>query len=335
MAPFFASTTRILLAFFMLLTNVFTFATGNEAKKIKDHDDGCQMSFAAVSDAHVQDMSLFEWLLDCGLLDMSKAEDRLDAVVFNGDNTNLGSDAEYERFAKAVGQYDIADQTILTIGNHDTWCGSWDGPRSPEESIETFCKWNRIISGREIGGPYYSTEINGFPAIILGSESNDIGAYLSPEQLEWFAGEMEKAGETGLPIFVFLHQSINGTHGLPYNWEREEDADFDDGGIGPQSDAVLEIIEKYDNVFYISGHIHAGFSVNEKKNGYLSIEKHDGYTLINLPSYSIGDFFQHGGEWQIGTGYVVETYADKVMFRARNFITGTWLTKYDVSVPII
>ena len=318
----------------MLLTNVFSFATGNDAHRIKHYDDECLMSFAAVSDFHLQNYSLFEWLVDCGLLDMSKAEDRLNAVVFNGDNTNLGSDEEYERLSKAIKTYDIADQTILTIGNHDTWCGSWDGPRSSEESIETFCKWNKIISNREIDKPYFSTEINGFPVIVLGSEGNDICAYLSPEQLEWFDGEMENAGKTGKPIFVFLHQSINGTHGLPYNWEHEDDADYDDGGIGPQSDAVLETIKKYKNVFYISGHIHAGFSVNEEKNGYLSIEKHDGYTLINLPSYSIGDFFQHGGCWQIGTGYVVETYADRVIFRARNFITNTWMTKYDQTITL-
>ena len=335
MAAFFAGGTRAILALFMVLTNIFSFATGNEAKRIKDKNDGCEMSFAAVSDYHLQDYSLFEWLADCGLLDISRAKDRVDAVVFNGDNTNLGSDAEYERFARAVGQYDIADQTILTIGNHDTWCGSWDGPRSGEESVEQFCKWNKIISGREIDKPYYSTEINGYPAIILGSEGNGIGADVSAAQLAWFASEMEKAAQSGKAIFVFFHQPINGTHGLPYNWEHEEDADYDEGGIGPQSDAVLSVIEKYDNVFYVSGHIHAGFSVDEEKNGYLSVERHGGYTLINLPSYSVGDFFQHGGCWQIGTGYVFEVYENEVLIRARNFITGTWLTKYDQTVPLV
>ena len=334
MAAFFAGSTRVILSLFMVLTNIFSFATGNEARRIEHKADGCEMSFAAVSDYHLQDYSLFEWLADCGLLDMSRAKDRLDAVVFNGDNTNLGSDAEYERLAKSIKRYDVADQTILTIGNHDTWCGSWDGPRSSEESVGTFCEWNKIISGREIDRPYYSTEINGYPAIVLGSEGNDTCAYVSDAQLRWFAGEMEKASQSGKPVFVFFHQPINGTHGLPYNWEREDDADPDDGGIGPQSDAVLAVIEEYSNVFYVSGHIHAGFSVDEKKNGYLSVEKHDGYTLVNLPSYSIGDFFQHGGEWQIGTGYVFEVYENEVLIRARNFITGTWMTKYDQTVPI-
>lgn len=334
MYAFFAGATKVALSIFMVLTNIFSFATGDKAVKIKRADDGCMMSFAAISDVHLQDLGLFEWLLDCGLLDISKAEDRFDAVVFNGDNTNLGKEEEYARFGRAVDQFDIADQTILTIGNHDTWCGDWDAERDPETSIDDFVKANKDISGRDIEHPYYSTTIKGYPFIILGSEGNSTDAYLSPEQLSWFSTEMEKASESGKPIFVLLHQPLNGTHGLPYNWEHEEDADLDDGGVGDQSDAVLETIKQYDNVFYISGHIHAGFSVNEEKNGYLSIEEHDGYTLINIPSYSIGDFFQHGGEWQIGTGYVFEAYENEIMIRARNFITGTWLTKYDRTIPV-
>ena len=35
-----------------------------------------------------------------------------------------------------------------------------------------------------------------------------------------------------------------------------------------------------------------------------------------------------------GTGYMIEVYDDEVIFRARNFATGIWHTRYDVSVPL-
>lgn len=333
MISFLALMTKYTLVISMLFTNIFSVTTGNHAEKIKDYMAGCKLSFAAVSDVHFRDNAIWEYLLDLGLDDMAKAQDRLDALVFDGDNTNLGSDAEYARFAKTVGGFDVTDNLFITQGNHDGWCGSWDGDvRSPEESIGRFCEYTGKICGTKTDTMYYSKVINGYYFIVLGSEGNSTSANLSGAQLTWFASEMENASATGLPIFVFLHQPINGTHGLPYNWDMKE-ADFDKGGVGSESDAVLGIISKYKNVFYISGHIHAGFANEDTGACYVSVEKHEGYTLINLPSYANPDLI-HGGCKKMGTGYVIEAYNNKIVLRARNFMTGTWLTEYNEVIEL-
>ena len=151
---------------------------------------------------------------------------------------------------------------------------------------------------------------------------------------------MEKAAASGLPIFVLMHQPVNGTHGLPYNWEMHEGDPPEEGGIGPQSAQVEAILKKYDNVFYISGHIHAGYKNGGKFGAqYASVEtmRNDNgnpVTLINLPSYMYFDFI-HGGHPANGCGWVIEAYDDEVLLRARNFASGTWLTRYDTAVPLV
>ena len=121
----------------------------------------------------------------------------------------------------------MTDNTILVEGNHDTW-----GPdRDNIETVkQTFIEYNKKVSDRDISEMYYTTNIKGCPVIVLGSEEDHTNATISQTQIDWFAAEMEKASKTGLPIFVFLHQSINGTHGLPYNWSKDESDPYDEGG---------------------------------------------------------------------------------------------------------
>ncbi len=43
----------------------------------------------------------------------------------------------------------------------------------------------------------------------------------------------------------------------------------------------------------------------------------------------------HGGHLFNGCGWVVEAYDGEVLLRARNFATGTWLTRYDQTVKLV
>ena len=317
---------------------------GSKQARIARAKDGCGVSFAAISDIHLRGNNklIFQGMLELGLTDTEKATDKLDAVVFNGDITNHGYYPEWDVFADAVSRYDIAKETFVVVGNHDTWGPNRDDFTNPVDGVKTtFIQYNKQISDRDITEMYYSDIVNGYYFIALGSEEDHTDAYISDTQLQWFAGEMEKASATGLPIFVFLHQPVNGTHGLPYNWERNKEDPPEKGGIGDQSDQVVAILKKYDNVFYISGHIHGGFKKEDSRIGakYASIEYMENdngnqITLINLPSYMYFDLV-HGGHIANGCGWVVEAYKDEVLLRARNFATGTWLTKFDTTVKLV
>ena len=328
---FFVKFVRVIISIVLVFAQIFTPINGKKLQKIKHAKDDCRASIGVISDTHIKDNFIRQGMLEFGLIDMEKAKDKLDAVVFDGDITDHGYIDMWDCFANAVGKYDIAKQTILVAGNHDTW-----GPdRDNLETVkQTFIDYNKKISNRDIDNMYYATNVNGYPVIVLGSEADHTSATISQTQIDWFAAEMEKASKTGLPIFVFLHQAINGTHGLPYSWGMDENDPFDEGGIGEASDDILHIIEKYKNVFYVSGHTHAGFANEKSHSFYTSVEKHDGYTLINVPCYEYPDV-QRGNYPNNGTGYVFEVYDNEVLLRARNFSTGRWLTRYDETIPLI
>ncbi len=340
----FAKLVSLLLTAVMLLSAPIGLLSGKKVAKITHAAPDCRVSFAAISDIHLRGnfKPIFQGMLDLGLNDMSNAKDRLDAVAFVGDITDHGDFDQWDVFAEAVGDFDIADNKLVVVGNHDTWGPNRDEFENPEDGVKpTFIHYNKVIADRDITEMYYSAVINGYYFIALGSEADHVSATLSATQLAWFAGEMEKAAATGLPIFVLMHQPINQTHGLPYNWELNKDDPLDEGGIGDESDEVVNILKQYDNVFYISGHIHSGYKNAGSKLGapYASIETMENnngnlITLINLPSYMYFDFI-HGGHLFNGCGWVIEAYDGEVVLRARNFATGTWLTRYDQTVKLV
>ncbi|NLD20656.1 MAG: hypothetical protein GX663_10520 [Clostridiales bacterium] len=292
-----------------------------------------QLSFAAISDVHATDETARRDMLRIGLYDMEHAAHRLDAVVVAGDLTDHGYIEQWERLAEAFSGYDPAETILLAIGNHDTWTEDEYGEADFPKAREYFIEYNKKIAQQDIAEVYYATEINGYPFIFLGSEGSHTYAYISEEQISWLAVEMQKAAQTGLPIFVISHWPINQTHGLPETWG-EDVPSPDDGGLGAQSDAVEAILKQYENVFFISGHLHSGFSNSgsEKIYGYTSVESDGSFHSVNLPSYM---YLSGRGRVANGTGYHFEVYEDKVALRARSFTASVWYTDYDVEVPLV
>lgn len=339
-----AKIVSVFLTVLMFLFSPVNLIFGKKTEKISDAEKDCRLSFATISDIHLDEKASFisDGMFELGLMDMEKATDRLDAVVFDGDVTNHGYIGQWDIFASSLEKHDVSDNLFIVTGNHDTWGPNRDDFTNPVDGVlTTFVNYNKSIAGREINNMYYSDVINGYYFIVLGSEQDNTSAYISDAQLSWFEGEMQKAAKTNLPIFVFCHQPINETHGLPYNWDLDKEDPADKGGLGDQSDAVENILKKYDNVFYISGHIHAGLKNEKDKLGvdyatveYMKNNNGNNITLVNLPCFANPDVLR-GGHISNGCGFVVEAYDAHVLLRARNFGAGTWLTKYDVTVDIV
>ena len=103
------------------------------------------------------------------------------------------------------------------------------------------------------------------------------------------------------------------------------------GHVGQQSEAIQSVLAKYENVFLISGHLHSGFG----PDSYNNVE---GVHSINVPSLAIVN--KDGTYNNAGTGYIMEVYDDQVIFRARDFAQGTWVTEttgdnsYDIIIEL-
>lgn len=325
---------KTIISFFISFITVFSMTgffgnTGNNVYDVKNADD-VLLDFAVISDVHMTDEYLRRMVLESGLDDMTNAVNKPDALVIAGDMTDDGIESDYENLSKAFSGYDPAENILLALGNHDTWTDEND---RYEPVKENFLKYSKEIADRDLTECYYSTEINGYTFIVMASEGTHVSAYISPAQLEWLRAEMDKAAEKGLPVFVISHWPVAFTHGLPESFG-EEDPEPMDGSFGDQNAEVEAILKDYENVFLISGHIHNGL-VNEERSelyGYTSVESYGSLHSVNLPSFM---FPTSRGNFMNGSGYSIEVYEKEVVIRARNFISGTWLPDYDVTIPLV
>ncbi len=329
----FVSVFRAISAIFMAIATLIAFpVAGNISADFAPRDEeNIKLYFATMSDTHFNSSPLRVFMMQLGLADMQDAKYPLDALVHAGDVTDHAYEEDWENCAKAFVGYTPAREYIFAEGNHDTW--ATDDETSFEVSKERFIRYNNRIAGRKIDNVYYSTQVNGYTFIVLGSEGDHVGATVSDEQVQWLDAEMAKAAESGLPIFVVFHQPMNMTHGLPESWGDEDYDDFT-GGIGEQSDNIQAVLQKYKNVFYISGHIHSGFGdkFTSEYAGYKSIETYGNITSINLPSYM---YFNALGQNMSGTGFVFEVYEDEVVIRGRSYSSNVWYTAYDYTIPLV
>ena len=260
-------------------------------------------------------------------IDLSNAEGVFDALVIAGDIAENAKGAEYQLVLDylSVSKDNVANH-IFTVGNHDVRL------RAYSQVVATFSEFclaaDEKLDLSELaykdGKLSYSYDVNGYTFVVLGTDKSVFEeSYFSDECLAWFDGELAKATADGKPVFVILHQPLKDTHQV---WDAWNSADDTAGTVGAQSDALQAIMNKYNNVFLITGHLHMGFSK------VWSIHAIDNFTGVNLPG--IGPNNADGEYNESGTGYIMEVYDDKVVFVARDFNLGKYLPEFNVTISL-
>jgi hypothetical protein len=297
--------------------------------------DGIKLNCTIVSDTH-QDVNdptpeLPQARLVNVLNEDKASEAPVNALVIVGDITTRGMRPNWDLFrgcfTKETKGY--AQQLLLQLGNHDTWHDA-----SYTEAIDEYYSAVKDICGFTLDRVYYSKEISGYRFVFLGSEEEGgCSANISDQQINWLDKELYCGTAAGKPVFVFNHQALNRTHGLPKTWEAKEDPDADpmEGGVGPASDKIRAVLCKYQNVFYFSGHSHMGLNGEKslRENGYSSFENLNGVWLVMLPSLACSN--HHGEDLHCDIGYQLEVYADRVLLRPRNFADHEWNTQVAIT----
>ncbi len=295
--------------------------------------NGLKLTAEIVSDVHLDikhpNPKIPQGLFCCALRDVKK--NKSDALISVGDTTSRGERVNWDYAREAIKKVpESTENIILTIGNHDCWS---DGEDEYASGISEYYSACRDIMGRELTKPYFSTQIKGYRFICLGNES-DMGcdADISDNQIEWLYNELKAATEGCKPAFVFCHQSLNGKHGLPRTWDKEEDpnAKPEEGGVGAKSEEIEKVLKAFKNVFYFSGHSHMGLCGEkmQQNEGYSTFQCEDGLHLINMPSLSCMN--HHGNKNGLGMGLSLEVYEDRVVIRPKDYK----LKKYIKSVKI-
>lgn len=247
-------------------------------------------SFVAVSDIHVETNNPKAFKAYYDLLEGIKAGENVDTVVFGGDNVMNGQFLENLFFYSGLRGVNPAENTIVVAGNHDFGNGTGDY----DKHCNDFLANQALYLGRMIDKPYYYEVINGCYMIVLATETDSVNdCLMSDEQLNWLQGVLDKAEEENATIFVFNHHPVNYL-------------------IAESRDVLSDILNKYDNLLYIHGHIHNQLTQS-------SFYERNGVKSINLPrSTEISDY-------EPGDGIVVEVYENEIIVKGRDFINGEWI----------
>lgn len=259
-------------------------------------------------------------------IDLANAEGTFDALVIAGDIAENGKGAEYQLVLDYLSVVENVENHIMAVGNHDVRLRSYSQVVSTFKEFSTTA--NAAFADNAMfyteGKLSYTYEVNGYTFIVLNTDKSVFEeSYFSDECLEWFDAELAKATADGKPVFVILHQPLKETHQV---WQAWNSADDKAGTVGDQSDALQATMNKYNNVFLVTGHLHMGFSHE------WSIHAIDNFTGVNLPG--IGPNNADGEYNESGTGYIMEVYEDRVEFIARDFNLGKYLPEFNVTVTL-
>lgn len=242
--------------------------------------------------------------------DIKNAQGQFDALVMLGDITEYGALCEYKMVSLLLKNTGEKFNRIFAIsGNHDIRL------RNYKKQLKRFNDFLKNLSNGISGSDehyYFSSEVNGYKFIFMGADKTAFEAsYISEKQLIWLEKEISSADENN-PVFIFNHQPLERTNGLPETWLGKGDWR---GHIGAQSSKLKKIFENHKNIIYITGHLHFGIS-------RYSYEDYGSFKAISVSTIGV---LNHGEYNPHTQGYVLSVYDDKLVARARVFGEGRYV----------
>ncbi|MDF2659758.1 MAG: metallophosphoesterase [Paenibacillus sp.] len=286
------------------------------------------LSFFLFSDLHI---SLYDpatsQKLKQALDDVTKLESKVEAIVFTGDLTDYGTDAEYNALEAILKDYKLPP-IYGNMGNHDyyrIWIdknGGFARETMPngQTDAESRARFQKMFN---LSKPYSDVTIHGYHLIMMSQETYvqeqpDVGegAWYSDEQLEWLRAKLKETKDNK-PIFVMIHQP------LPPEGQ--------DGGTHRviRAKAFREILKPYPNVFVFSGHTHQDF---ENGSSHYSKESFHWFVNSSVGRTSNRSFQQEAKDKT--QGLYVQVYEDRVVLRGREFSQKSFITAADWTIPL-
>ncbi len=317
---------------YLFISFVGIIVPGTNAPYTPVNPDEIRLNVALISDTHI-DSSLpaGKLYLAQAFRDIETSTVKTDAVVVCGDLTNYGEEQGIVDFFEIMNANSTIEYKVIAMGNHDIG-HTEDLGMTNQQAKDQFLEYHNRYLGTNHEKNYYSYDAKGYKFIVLcdDSEDNWDTFEIYDEQAAFLDAELQTASASGLPAFVVCHEPLIGTNG-------QQTIYGDGGSLDEESTARIQpILEKYKNVFFISGHMHQGINgdYTEKNLGFRNIETINGVNYVNLPSYLLFNRYGYMGN---GMGMQMEIYENEVVFRARNFSTGDWYNpdRHTYSVPLV
>lgn len=272
-------------------------------------DKNANLTFAVWGDPQVSFISpLRSARVYRAVVDLKNA-DSLDALVLCGDITEYGAKCEYKFVKRLLDEAGEGARRIFAVtGNHDVRL------RNYKKQVKRFQNFISSLNkgDTDFGDSYYYTrDINGYRFIMMGTDRSTFeAAYISDMQLKKLKEDILSAPKDK-PIFVFNHQTLKRTNGLPKTflgkgkWR---------GSVGRESEKLKNVLSVRKNVFYITGHLH--YCTSE-----YTYEDCGNFKALSVPTVGV---INHGEFKDMTQGYVISVYEDKVIMRSRIFGEGKY-----------
>lgn len=294
---------------------LFVFTTAVTAPKYAV-DKKAEFTAVVVSDTHMESNNYTRFgKLSKSFSGLASSETKPDALIFCGDNTMNGQGIEWVFFYGFLQKAGLLDMTkvIVAYGNHDF--GNCSDAETYDKLSQRSIKAYNTFTGNKTEKVWYSTDVNGYKIITLGSDKNmeDTVSYIGDEQLAFLKAELESAG--GKPVIIVNHNPLKNTN------TPQSDYDFNDT---INNEKIREMMENYSApVFFFSGHTHFGVSDN-------SVVTQKNVTYINMPLLDDGGYEPANDECDdAGTGCRLSVYSDYAELSFINFQTGKAVKNYE------
>lgn len=285
----------------------------NSARIIKDKN--AELTFAVWGDPQISCVSpLRSARVYSAVRDLNNA-DSMDALVLCGDIVEYGAKCEYKFVKRLIDEAGEGTRRVFAVsGNHDVRL------RRHKKQLKRFQSFVKSLDKGDIDSGdsyYYIRDLNGCRFIMMGTDRSTFeAAYISDTQLERLKNDILSAPE-GKPVFVFNHQTLKRTNGLPVTflgkgkWR---------GSVGRESEKLKKVLSLRKNVFFITGHLH--YCTSE-----YTYEDCGNFKALSVPTVGV---INHGNFKTMTQGYVISVYEDKVIMRSRIFGEGRYAPE---SVP--
>ncbi len=319
-------------AFIMSIIMTWIPYAGIELPIIDDKKEGSLLTAELISDPHIEQTELLRpEFLKAGLRNMKWAKNDIDVLLVDGDITNYADEPSLAEYYDIIKKHSPVP-VITTAGNHDIGhVGDRDVTDiTREEALANFIRYSNDYYGTAHEHNYYSMDVEGYKFIVLGDEVINGGHWdamdMSPEQIAFLDDELAEGTKEGKPVFVCCHWPVDGMNG--------QEIIYPDSPIDLSVNDIKTVMEKYENVIYISGHMHGGIRCTwaGEKYDMPIVEQANGVTYVSLPTFGIINMY---GLLQAGTGMQMEVYEEEIIFRPRNFITNQWFTNSVYTIELV
>lgn len=184
---------------------------------------------------------------------------KISGVLFVGDLTDSGTEAQYDTLMSTINNSPMAGKVYLSMGNHDHYTG--DTARFEEKTGQ---KASEVLN------------FNGVTVVKLNPSING-NNYTNDYDLLKGALEDANTADPTAPVIIIGHHGVKDTAYVTNEW-------YGSYGEGTDKDMVA-LMEQYPQAIHISGHSHS--TLEDAR----SIYQDDGFTAIQ--DSTIGAYFEN------------------------------------------